>query len=147
MKHYLYSAIAAAGLGLLVSWVPGSTAQDAIDKNNDNNVEVLARGPVHEGYAEPVNQAAEAPPAIAKAPPDPVPELPPEQKPEGDNVQWIPGYWQWDDDRSDFIWISGFWRQPPPGRTWVPGHWQKVESGWQWTPGFWSGGEQQFQYV
>ena len=72
-----------------------------------------------------------------KMPPDPVEELPPDQKPEGDNVQWIPGYWHWDEDRTDFIWISGFWRVPPPGRVWVPGSWRESAAGWQWVSGFW----------
>src|SRR5205085_2777765 len=58
-------------------------------------------------------------------------------KPEGDNVQWLSGYWHWDEERTDFVWISGFWRVPPPGRVWVPGHWQQVNGGWQWTQGFW----------
>src|SRR5262249_59769940 len=60
------------------------------------------------------------------------------QKPEGENVQWIPGYWGWDEDRNDFVWVSGFWRVPPPSRQWVPGHWVQVAGGWQWTPGFWA---------
>ena len=51
-------------------------------------------------------------------PPDPIPEEPPDQKPKGDNVQWIPGYWAWDDDRQDFLWVSGCWRVPPSGRNW-----------------------------
>ena len=43
-------------------------------------------------------------------------EVPPEYKPEGENVQWIPGYWAWDVAQSDFIWVSGLWRDVPPGR-------------------------------
>ena len=43
-----------------------------------------------------------------------VPELPPANKPDGPDVQWVPGYWAWDDERQDFIWVSGFWRVPPP---------------------------------
>jgi WXXGXW repeat (2 copies) len=59
-------------------------------------------------------------------------------KPQGDNVQWIAGYWAWDTDRQDFLWVSGFWRVPPPDRKWVPGYWNQVEQGWQWVPGFWA---------
>ncbi len=102
-----------------------------------DGVEVLARGPIHEGYAS----TAELPAAgevVAKAPPDSIEELPPDQKPAGDNVQWIPGYWNWDEERADFIWISGFWRQPPPGRVWVPGTWREVRGGHQWVQGFWN---------
>ncbi len=98
--------------------------------------EVLARGPVHEAFAASVEQprAGEIAP---KAPPEPIEELPPDQKPEGDNVQWIPGYWDWDEERTDFIWISGFWRVPPPNHVWVPGSWNEVRTGFQWTSGFW----------
>jgi hypothetical protein len=53
-------------------------------------------------------------------------------------VQWIGGYWAWDGDRQDFLWVSGVWRVPPPGRQWVPGYWNQVDGGWQWVPGFWA---------
>ena len=36
------------------------------------------------------------------------------------------GYWHWDDEADQFIWISGFWRSVPPGRIWVPGSWREV---------------------
>ena len=98
--------------------------------------EVLTRGPVHEAFAATAEQPASG--EIApKAPPEPIEELPPDQKPEGDNVQWIPGYWDWDGERTDFIWISGFWRVPPPNHVWVPGSWNQVRGGFQWTSGFW----------
>jgi hypothetical protein len=103
----------------------------------DEEPEVLARGPVHEAYAEPVDGNAAPSPLVPKQPPEAIEELPPDQKPEGQNVQWIPGYFQWDEERSDFIWISGFWRVPPPGRVWVPGNWQRIGDSWQWAPGMW----------
>ena len=53
-------------------------------------------------------------------------------------MQWIPGYWAYDDDRTDYIWISGFWRIAPPGRVWVPGSWREVRGGYQWVNGFWN---------
>src|SRR5262249_43074301 len=71
-------------------------------------------------------------------PPTPLEELPPDQRPQGDDVQWMPGYWNWDEDRSDFVWVSGFWRAPPPGRRWVPGRWAQAGGGWQWVPGVWT---------
>jgi hypothetical protein len=98
--------------------------------------EVLAKGPVHEAFAT-TAEAPVASPVVPKQPPEPIEELPPDQKPAGDNVQWIPGYWHWDDEAAKFIWISGFWRQPPPGRMWVPGSWREAKGGWQWVSGFW----------
>jgi hypothetical protein len=106
-------------------------------------VQVEARGPVHEAFAAPAIRGPRPTPVITKQPPDPIEELPPDQKPEGDNVQWIPGYWAWDDDRNDFIWVSGTYRDVPPGRQWVPGYWNQVEGGWQWAPGYWQDTEQQ----
>src|SRR5206468_12301606 len=48
------------------------------------------------------------------------------------------GYWSWDDDKQDYLWVSGFWRVPPPNRNWVPGSWRTVNGQWQWTGGFWA---------
>ncbi len=135
--------IAVAGLVATLVAVPSPTAaqqpipqSSAQPGDNGNGYEVLASGPVHEAYAA----TAEFPvagPVVTKQPPEPVEEMPPDQRPEGDNVQWIPGYWGWDEERSDFIWVSGFWRVPPPGRVWVPGSWRQVQGGWQWVQGFW----------
>src|SRR5262245_33202341 len=72
--------------------------------------EVQGRGPVHEAFAQPGEAAPRPSPIVTKQPPEPIQEVPPEEKPEGDNVVWIPGYWAWDEDRTDFLWVSGFWR-------------------------------------
>src|SRR5205823_1403289 len=95
-----------------------------------------------EAFAQPSEIRPPAPPVVPKQPPGPIEEVPPDQKPAGDNVIWLPGYWAWDDDRTDFIWVSGFWRDVPPDRTWIPGFWQQAEGGWQWVSGYWSSAEQ-----
>ena len=111
-------------------------------------VQVLAQGPIHESFAQPVLYEPRPGPVIAKQPPNAINELPPEQKPEGANVQWIPGYWSWDDGRNDYIWISGVWRAIPPGRQWAPGYWNQVPGGFQWVPGYWSAADaRQAQYL
>jgi hypothetical protein len=111
-------------------------------------VDVQTRGPVHEAFAAPVVYDPKPGPIAPKAPPAPVEEQPPDQKPEGDDVQWIPGYWAWDAERNDFLWVSGLWRTPPPGRQWVPGYWRQAAAGWQWTPGAWSPVEErQLEYL
>src|SRR3954471_19921148 len=74
-------------------------------------IEVQARGPVHEAFAGPTSEAV-ATPAIAKKPPAAIEELPPAEKPAG-NMIWISGYWAYDDDRKDFLWVSGTWRAAP----------------------------------
>ncbi|MBM3993497.1 MAG: hypothetical protein FJ303_05010 [Planctomycetes bacterium] len=99
-------------------------------------VEVLARGPVHEAFASPLTEPKQTP-LIAKKPPAPIDELPPEERPEGD-VVWIGGYWAWDDDRADYLWVSGCWRAKPDGKEWVPGYWREVGANYQWVGGFWT---------
>ncbi|MFH1748080.1 MAG: hypothetical protein ABIG44_13675 [Planctomycetota bacterium] len=39
--------------------------------------------------------------------------MPPDQRPESADVTWIPGYTAWDDERNDYVWVSGVWRAPP----------------------------------
>jgi hypothetical protein len=108
------------------------------DPKPPDGVEVQARGPVHEAFAEPVQARPEPSVVVSKQPPAPIEEAPPEEKPAGDHVVWIPGYWGWDDEQKDYLWVSGFWRVPPPNQQWTPGVWHEVDGGWQWTPGYWS---------
>lgn len=108
---------------------------------SDNDVpgaQVLTRGPVHEAFAGMVTFNPEPGIVVTKAPPDVIEEVPPEERPEGDNVAWIPGYWAWDDERSDFLWVSGTWRALPPGRQWIAGYWGQTTQGYQWTSGYWA---------
>src|SRR5262249_35094337 len=115
----------------------------------DAGVEVQTRGPIHEAFAQPSNVAPEPGPEVPKQPPDPVPQIPPDQRPEGANVQWIPGYWQWENDRKDFLWVSGVWRDVPPSRQWVAGYWTRAADGnWQYVDGFWApAGQAEAPYV
>ena len=111
-------------------------------------IEVQARGPIHEAFAQPIDSASQPPLVVPRQPPDPVPEEPPELRPEGDNVQWIPGYWAWDGDHNDFLWVSGVWRNVPPGETFVPGYWNQDDAGWRWIPGYWTAtGQGQVSYL
>jgi hypothetical protein len=101
-------------------------------------IKVLDKGPVHEAFAQPGADVRGKGITAPKAPPAPIPELPPDTKPDGDNVKWVPGYWMWDADRNDFIWISGFYRNAPAGREWSPGEWTKAKDGtYSYAPGFW----------
>jgi hypothetical protein len=101
-------------------------------------VEVQTRGPIHEAFAEPVDGQPAPTHIVNREPPAPIQEQPPDQRPEGEHVQWIGGYWAWDDARNDYLWVSGFWRTPPPGRTWVPGSWRTANGGFQWVSGYWA---------
>jgi hypothetical protein len=131
--HFRYIAIPPA---LLMLFSIEMRAQDPPD--TPTNYEVITRGPVHEAFAQPTDVNPESGPVAPKAPPEPVEEIPPDQKPDGDDVEWIPGYWAWDAEAEDFLWVSGFWRDTPPNRRWVPGTWQEADDGWHWTPGLWA---------
>ena len=120
--------------------LPPPGAQVAAQPADPDGMDVLTRGPVHEAFATTSEQTV-ATPVVPKGPPEPIEELPPDQKPEGDNVQWMPGYWHWDDDADQFIWISGFWRAVPPNKEWVSGYWAVVGERHQWVSGFWASTE------
>ena len=126
----------------LAAPLPAPAAQGEEPRDADEDLEVLARGPVHEAFAEPIVFDAEPGPAVPKPPPEPIDEIPPDQRPDGENVEWISGYWAWDEDRSEYLWISGFWRAMPPGRRWVPGYWAETAEGHQWVSGFWAAANQ-----
>jgi hypothetical protein len=117
---------------------PALTQEPTPAVSGIDGLEVLTRGPIHEAYAEPVAFDPAPGPVITLKPPQSIRELPPEVKPAGD-VIWIEGYWLFEVERNDFVWVSGVWRVPPRGRRWVPGYWADVEGGHQWTSGFWIG--------
>jgi len=112
--------------------------------------QVLARGPIHEAFASPISFNPTPGVVVPKPPPQTqIEEQPPAEKPVGADVEWIPGYWAWDDERSDYLWVSGVWRDIPPGRQWVPGYWSQADDGFRWTPGFWgsAAANGQFYYL
>jgi hypothetical protein len=118
---------------LLAAW----NAVPAAAQQPQAGIEVLSRGPVHEAYAQPFAMDPTPTPPVPQAPPTPVAETPPDNKPDGPGVQWVSGYWSWDDERRDFTWVSGFWRAPPPGREWHAGQWVQDGNGYRWVHGYW----------
>jgi hypothetical protein len=123
------------GLTLLLLAVP-VVAQSPDLPPVPAGIEVQARGPVHEAFATPTAEHCETP-LVPQRPPAPIEEMPPAEKPDG-SVIWIGGYWAYDDERHDYLWVSGCWRAIPPGRSWVPGYWREHGEKWQWVPGFWT---------
>jgi hypothetical protein len=111
--------------------------------------QVLNEGPIHEGFAQPLDLAPQAGIISPNEPPADIVEDPAAERPKGSQYVWIPGYWAWDTERMDYVWVSGCWRVPPAGMSWIPGYWNKVPQGWQWVAGFWTATAQadQIQYL
>ena len=133
MKKILFT-----GFGLLLCTAPWVIFAQAPDPNADEGVEVQTRGQIHEAFAQPIVSQQGPTPVVPKKPPEPIDELPPDQRPEGEHVQWISGYWTWDEDREGFLWVSGIWRDIPPNHEWVPGYWAEAEGGSRWVSGYWA---------
>jgi hypothetical protein len=103
---------------------------------------------VHEAFAEPVNLQIQAGLVVSNQPPANIEEIPPVERPTGDNFVWVPGYWSWDGDRNNYIWVSACWRVAPPKMSWMPGYWSHVTGGWEWVAGFWRPtGVQEIEYL
>jgi hypothetical protein len=135
------SIVVLAHLVVLLTLVRGQEAAPPKAQTDEpppvpKGIEVMARGPVHEAFASLTDEPAPTKP-VAKKPPKPIEEMPPAEKPEG-NVIWINGYWAYDDDRKDFLWVSGLWRTAPPKKQWIAGYWREEGEQWQWVPGFWT---------
>ncbi len=140
LHTWLVRCLAAAlvSLAVFVASVGKAAAQDAVAPPpgaDPEGVETLTRGPVHEAFAAPAASDPKPPAVVPKKPPADIDEEQPEFRPEG--AIWINGYWEWDPELEDFLWISGLWRVPPPEMRWVPPYWTEVEGGWQRVPGFW----------
>jgi len=134
--RYLVTTLMAFGTCLVL--VGAVCRGEPPDAGDEPGVQVLTRGPVHEAFAGVVTFNPEPGVVVPKAPPEIIEEVPPDERPEGANVTWIPGYWAWDDERNDFLWVSGVWRALPPGRQWVAGYWAQSGQGFQWTSGYWA---------
>jgi len=143
-----------AALIVVAAIQPASQAQPPADGGANVSSEeqpagttVLTRGPIHEAFGQPTVLNPKPGLLIPKKPPAAVEELPPDEKPEGDNVAWIGGYWSWDEDKNDFMWISGFWRVLPPNRQWMPGYWNENGGQFQWVSGYWAPAQMEQQDV
>lgn len=123
-KAFLFSSFLGFFLVILASSVE---AQD---------VQVYRDGPIHEAFITPSTGNNVVIQGISNTPPPEINEqIPPKCH---DSAIWIRGYWAWDVNLNDFIWVSGVWRRPPPEHFWIPGYWKQFDSSWGWIRGFWS---------
>ena len=132
---FLVAVVTQFGVGVGPSQIRAAPSEGIAP---DDGIQILTRGPIHEAFAETIVYNPTPGIVVAKTPPAAIEEVPPDQRPEGANVAWIPGYWGWDDERNDFLWVSGIWRALPPGRQWIPGYWGGSGQGSQWTSGYWA---------
>lgn len=149
LKHAIGAAIVILAASGESKWVVAQNADAKLDAqasvkekqtanaNANADFEVVTRGPIHEAFATQYQLNATPGAIIDREPPQPIDELPAPAKPSGESVVWIPGYWSWDAVASDFLWVSGTYRNAPPNQRWMPGYWAKVATGYQWTSGFW----------
>ena len=142
------AVVAALAPALLLLIAAAAQPQQPAVVDVKNAIEIQTSGPVHEAFAQPIQNQTEPGPLINQPPPPPVPEQPPAAQPEGANVQWIDGYWAWDAQRNEYVWVTGTFRNMPPGMRYVAGYWQQTPDGWRWVPGFFvPDGQQQLPIV
>ncbi len=130
---------AGAGAQDVASPGPGGLAASSSPREGSATTAPAEIMPPHE--ALPPSGALPRSWRIAKAPPAMIAERPGAQRP-GPDARWIEGYWDWDESREDFAWVTGTWLVPPPGEFWVAGYWRRDAKGWYRVPGCWSGGGQ-----
>ncbi|MFZ0395705.1 MAG: hypothetical protein WCF17_12410 [Terracidiphilus sp.] len=71
-----------------------------------------------------------APPALPVYQQPPCPE---------DGSIWVPGYWAWDADFSDYYWVPGTWvPAPEPGYLWTPPYWGWNDGAYVFNQGYWA---------
>lgn len=52
---------------------------------------------------------------------------------------WIPGHYDWDPARSNYVYIEGqFVEAPHENAQWIPGHWAQTPTAWIWINGGWN---------
>jgi len=71
-------------------------------------------------------------PALAPVYPQPIPMMSP-------RTTWIPGHFDWDPARSNYVYIEGqFVEAPHENAQWIPGHWAQTPTAWIWINGGWN---------
>lgn len=68
-------------------------------------------------------------------PPDEIEVI--EEMPAGEDLLWVPGYWERDPGK--WTWTKGHWAKPPHEKAhWRKGHWKWHEGKWNWHRGHWA---------
>src|SRR2546422_528661 len=126
----LHQRLLLTGLLLFPAGLRGQDAPPVA--RGPEGVEVLARGPVHEAFAQPPDVGRpEGGPVAPKEPPPAVEELPPEP----DASFYTPGSWVLRETR--YVWRPGCWVRYQPGWVWVPCHYAWTPAGCVFVEGYW----------
>jgi hypothetical protein len=66
----------------------------------------------------------------------PVPYMMPGVSP---RTTWIPGHYDWDPNRGNYVYIQGQYVEAPrENAQWIPGHWVQTPTAWIWIEGNWN---------
>ena len=82
-----------------------------------------------------------APPGYAQpmAPGYAQPMLMPYGHPITPRTVWIPGHYDWDPARSNYVYTDGQYVEAPrESAQWIPGHWVQTPTSWIWIDGTWN---------
>ncbi len=72
---------------------------------------------------------------ISEPPPDHLDDVVPNAPSEG--YFWVPGYWFFDEGKSDYVWYRGRWQAFNEDWQYVPAHYMWREEGYIFIPGYW----------
>lgn len=134
--HRVLRVVAAGWLAVFCMATMGRGQEPLPPGSDPDGVESLTQGPIHEAFANPTDLDPTPGPVVATQPPEDIREEPPEFMPE--DSTWIGGYWSWDEEQNEFLWVTGVARKSPPGMRYVPGYWTEATGGWQRVSGFWA---------
>lgn len=137
-------------MGVLLSiptiFCAGALLLSATNSAKTSQVKPYLDGPVHEAFITPSTDTGAILRAVPQQPPAPLNEQSPLKC--ASEAVWVPGYWSWNEELNDYIWISGTWRIAPPNLVWISGQWKQFGSEWAWLRGFWSPVSQEsIQYI
>ena len=101
---------------------------------SDMRLEVVLRGPVHEGFARPIRDTLLLGDESPTAPPKPLDEVTSKVT---EGWEFVPGYWCREPADGEFVWVPGILRRAPEGMQWRPGEWLSAAGKFRRLAGYW----------
>src|SRR5207302_1673977 len=123
-------------LGVLTIIVMFGQAQPAPDESaQPPGVDVQARGPVHEAFAEPISDQPKQGTGVTKEPPPPTVEAGPSVPAPDPSSTYVGGCWIY--AGANYRWRPGHWIAYRPGWVWIPAHYIWTPVGCVFVDGYW----------